>query len=144
MTTGPDGRVIYSYLCIGCPLGCRLELDESATGEMLEVRGNSCKKGAEFARQEHIDPRRVVTTTVAVEGATWPRLPVKTTGSVPKALVRGVCHELAQLRMHAPVTAGDIVVADVLGTGTDVIATRSMPAVAPEAATRVPRGDLRP
>ena len=68
-----------------------MELDESEGGEIIEVRGNSCKKGEEFARQEHIDPRRLVTTTVAVDGALWPRLPVKTTGEVPKMLVREVC-----------------------------------------------------
>ena len=44
------GLETYAYLCIGCPLGCRLELDESQ-GEGLEGRGNSCKKGEEFARQ---------------------------------------------------------------------------------------------
>ena len=141
MTVTPDGRATYSYLCIGCPLGCRLELDEAATGEMLEVRGNSCKKGVEFAKQEHLDPRRVVTTTVAVDGARWPRLPVKTTGTVPKGLVREVCHALAQVRARAPVAAGDIVVSDVLGTGTDVVATRTMPAATTGDGAR---GDLRP
>jgi len=65
-------RETFSYLCIGCPLGCRLELDE-VDGDVVEVRGNSCKKGVTFAREEHVDPRRVVTTTVAIGGAAWPR-----------------------------------------------------------------------
>ena len=127
MTTSSDAHVTHSYLCIGCPLGCRLELEETANGEVLEVRGNSCKRGVEFAKQEHIDPRRVVTTTVAVDGARWPRLPVKTVGAVPKALVREVCHALAVVRVRAPVIAGDVILGDVLGTGVDVVATRSMP-----------------
>ncbi len=119
-------RETYSYLCIGCPLGCRLELDESQ-GELLEVRGNSCKKGEEFARQEHVDPRRVVTTTVAITDALWPRLPVKTDGAVPKALVAEVCRALRAVRAHAPVALGEVIVADVLGTGVDVVATRDLP-----------------
>ena len=53
--------------------------------EIVEVRGNSCRKGDDFARQEHVDPRRTVTTTVAIDGARWPRLPVRTNGAVPKA-----------------------------------------------------------
>ena len=77
---------VSHYLCIGCPLGCRLEVEEEA-GEIIEIRGQSCKKGEVFARQEHTDPRRVVTTTVAVAGGLWPRLPVKTEGDVPKAAI---------------------------------------------------------
>ena len=115
----------FAYLCIGCPLGCRLELDESQ-GEVLEVRGSSCKKGEEFARQEHVDPRRVVTTTVVIAGALWPRLPVKTSGPVPAAMVADVCRALRRARASAPVALGAVIVADVLGTGVDVIATRDM------------------
>ncbi len=122
-------RSTQTYLCIGNPLGCRLELDEAADGEIVEVRGYSCRKGKEFAVQEHTDPRRLVTTTVAVEGARWPRLPVKTTAPVPKDLVRQVCAVLRSVRVEAPVRAGDVIVADVLGTGSDVVATREMPAL---------------
>ena len=127
MTARSDDCSTFTYLCIGCPFGCRMELDESEGGEIIEVRGNSCKKGEEFAKQEHIDPRRLVTTTVAVEGALWPRLPVKTTGEVPKLLVRDVCRALVNVRVQAPVVGGQVILADVLDTGVDVVATRSMP-----------------
>jgi CxxC motif-containing protein len=122
-------RSTYSYLCIGCPLGCRLEVDEAADGEIVEVRGFSCRKGKEFAVQEHTDPRRLVTTTVAVTGARWPRLPVKTTTTVPRDRVLDVCAALRRVRVRAPVRNGDVIVADVLGTGADVVATRDLPAV---------------
>ena len=85
---------ITTYLCIGCPLGCRLELEETDDHEIVEVRGFSCKKGERFAIEEHTDPRRMVTTTVAVEDGIFPRLPVRTAEPVPKALVRRVCEEL--------------------------------------------------
>lgn len=124
-----------SYLCIGCPLGCRLEVDESPEGDILEVRGFACRKGKEYAVQEHTDPRRLVTTTVAVDGARWPRLPVRTVEAVPKDRVRDVCLALDGVRVVAPVHIGDVIVADVLGTGTDVVATRDLPATAPAAGT---------
>jgi CxxC motif-containing protein len=116
----------YTYLCIGCPFGCRLELDESADGDIVEVRGFHCKRGDEFARQEHTDPRRVLTTTVAIDGARWPRLPVKTAASIPKALVVDVCRALRGVRVRAPIAVGDVIVADIAGSGVDVVATRSM------------------
>ena len=131
-----EQRSTYSYLCIGCPLGCRLELDESADGEIVEVRGFSCRRGREFAVQEHTDPRRVVTTTVAIEGARWPRLPVKTSATVPKSLVPEVCRVLASVRVQAPARAGQLVVVDVLGTGVDIVATRDLAALEPTDARR--------
>lgn len=124
-----------SYLCIGCPLGCRLEVDESPLGDIIEVRGFACRKGKEYAVQEHTDPRRLVTTTVAVDGARWPRLPVRTVDTVPKDLVREVCRALEAVRVDAPVQIGDVIVADVLGTGTDVVATRDLPVSPPPAGT---------
>ena len=117
-----------TYLCIGCPLGCRLEVDADDAGAIVEIRGFSCKRGKEYAAQEHVDPRRVVTTTVAVDGGTLARLPVRSAGTVPKALVRDACRALRAVHMHAPVRMGDVVLADILGTGVDIVATRDMAA----------------
>jgi len=124
--TTADDTATYAYLCIGCPLGCRLEVDEDSQGEIIEVRGSSCRKGDRYAAQEHTDPRRNLTTTVAVSGGLWPRLPVKTAGDIPKDLLRDACEELRTVRMQAPVKVGDVVVEDLLGTGCAVVATRDM------------------
>lgn len=122
----PEPRVT-GYLCIGCPLGCRLEVEEGAEGEIVEVRGFSCRKGRDFATAEHTAPTRMVTTTVAVTGGVWPRLPVRTVDPVPKHLVVDVCGALREVVVRAPVRLGDVVVADVLGTGVDVVASRDLP-----------------
>ncbi|MDH3706267.1 MAG: DUF1667 domain-containing protein [Acidimicrobiia bacterium] len=124
MTT--DDRVT-AYLCIGCPLGCRLEVEEDAEGHIVEVRGSRCRRGDRYAAQEHTDPRRVVTTTVAIAGSRWPRLPVRTLGDVPKDLVRRAVRDLGQVRLTAPIRMGDVVVDDLLGTGVAVAATRDAP-----------------
>jgi len=114
------------YLCIGCPLGCRLEVEEDASGQ-VEVRGNSCKRGLEFARQEHADPRRMVATTVRVEGGRWARLPVRTREAVPKAQVLPLCRALHAITVEAPLAMGTVVLSNALGTGVDVVASRDMP-----------------
>lgn len=118
---------VTHYLCIGCPLGCRLEVEEDQEGSVVEVRGHSCRKGKTFAEREHHDPRRMVTTTVAVEGGRWSRLPVHTTAEVPKQSVHDVVRSLRTVRLIAPVERGQVVVSDVLGTGVDVVASRPMP-----------------
>lgn len=100
---------ITHYLCIGCPLGCRLEVHEDDQGDIVEVRGFSCRKGKIFAEREHTDPRRMVTTTVAVPNGRWARLPVHTS-----------------VEVSAPIRMGDVVVPDVLGTGADGGASRDL------------------
>lgn len=123
--SAPDRETTH-YLCTGCPLGCRLEV-EHEEGEIVEVRGFSCKRGKTFAVQEFTDPRRSVSTTVRVEGGRWARLPVKTAEQVPKDRVQELCDALHRLTLHAPVRMGDVVVGDAAGTGIAVVATRDMP-----------------
>lgn len=115
------------YLCIGCPLGCRLEVDEHPDDHaIVEVRGFSCRRGKEYAIQEHTAPQRMVTTTVAIDHAPWVRLPVRSKKAVPKDKVMAICGALRTVRVSAPVSNGDVILANVLESGVDIIATRDM------------------
>jgi CxxC motif-containing protein len=114
------------YLCIGCPLGCRLEVEGDEAGKVVEVRGWSCKNGKAYGRQEHTDPRRFVATTVGIRGASWKRIPVKTSSAVPKGLVRDVVCVVQGVEVEAPIKIGTVILADVLGTGVDIVTTRDM------------------
>lgn len=125
MTT-PDR---FTYLCTSCPLGCRLEVDV-VDDDIVEIRGFECAKGKRYAKQEHTDPRRPVSTTVAVSGGLLPRLPVRTAEPVPKPAVLDVVRSLRQVTVHAPVTRNQVIVTDVAGIGIDIIATRAMAAEA--------------
>ncbi|GIV70009.1 DUF1667 domain-containing protein [Caldilinea sp.] len=119
--------VTVRYLCIGCPLGCRLEVDEDLEEHaIVEVRGFSCRRGKEYAIQEHTAPQRMVTTTVAIDKARWARLPVRTSRPAPKDKVLEICRALRTVRVSAPIASGDIIVRNVLNTGVDIIATRDM------------------
>ncbi len=124
--------VTVRYLCIGCPLGCRLEVDEDLEEHaIVEVRGFSCRRGKEYAIQEHTAPQRMVTTTVAIDKARWARLPVRTSRPAPKDKVLEICRALRTVRVSAPIASGDIIVRNVLNTGVDIIATRDMAEWAP-------------
>ncbi len=113
------------YLCTGCPLGCRLEVDAVA-GDVIEVRGHTCKRGERYGRQEYLDPRRPLSTTVWVRGARVARLPVRSAESVPRDRLVEVAEALRGVCVDAPVRRGQVVLADVAGTGVDVIASRSL------------------
>jgi len=115
-----------SFVCIGCPIGCALVLTHEGR-EVVEVHGNECDRGAKYARQEFTDPRRALSTTVAIAGAHWPRLPVKVTKQLPKDRVREAARILHALRVEAPVERGRVLVKDLLGEpGVDVVACRTM------------------
>ena len=105
-----------NIICIVCPKGCRLTVDENT----LAVTGNGCPRGAEYGKNELTHPVRVVTSTVRVEGADICRCPVKTAGSVPKEKMFAVMDALDGVCLHAPVHCGDVVLADVCGTGVDL------------------------
>jgi CxxC motif-containing protein len=115
-----------SFVCIACPIGCPLVLTHEGR-EVTEIHGNACDRGAKYARQEFTDPRRDLSTTVAIAGARWPRLPVKATRPIPKERVREAVRLLRALRVEAPVERGRVLARDLLGEpGVDVVACRGM------------------
>ena len=50
----------------------------------------------------------------------------KTRNPIPKKLIAECMKQLAALELTAPVAAGSVILADVCGTGVDVIATKSV------------------
>ena len=111
--------------CIGCPMGCQLTATIE-NGVVTAVTGNTCKRGDSYARKECVAPARTVTGTVRVSGGALPVVSVRTAGEVPKEKVLDVARALCRVQLTAPVQAGDVVIPDVLGTGVDVVATRSV------------------
>lgn len=110
--------------CINCPMGCRMRV-EMEDGRVVSVSGNGCGRGGLYARQECVDPRRTVTAVIPLEGGAMP-LSVKTSAPIPKRLIAQCMSELADVKLCAPVQMGSIVLANVCGTGVDVIATKSV------------------
>jgi len=115
------------FVCIGCPIGCPLQLTHEGPN-IVEVEGHECGRGAKYARQEFVDPRRSFSTTVPICGARWVRLPVKLSRPVPKEKILEVAKLIHALRVDAPVSVGQVLLRDVLGEpGIEVVSSRSMP-----------------
>ncbi|SCI95501.1 Uncharacterized protein with conserved CXXC pairs [uncultured Clostridium sp.] len=110
--------------CTVCPMGCSLVVSK-VDGE-YKVEGNTCKRGAKYGVEEVTNPRRVITTTVKLNGGYLNLLPVKTNDSVPKELMFDIMKLLDNVEVNAPVSVGDVIVKDVLGTGVDVVSAKSM------------------
>jgi len=114
-----------TLICTNCPLGCILEATFDKE-KITSLEGNGCKRGEQYAEKEIFHPERVVTTTVRISGASIPFIPVKTENSVPKKVSFDVMKLAFGVHLHAPIKAGDVVIKDLLGTGVDLIATRTL------------------
>lgn len=110
-------------ICIGCPKGCLLHVDETKD---YEVTGYSCNIGKEYGRRELTDPRRSISSVVSIKNATHPVCPVKTTAPVPKKLMGEAVEALKNITITSPVNIGDVVVKNVCNTGIDWVVTKQM------------------
>ena len=115
-----------NFVCIGCPVGCPLQLTHEGAA-ILEIEGHECNRGAKYARQEFTDPRRSLSTTIAIEGAHWRRLPVKVSTQIPKDRSRQAVERIHGLRVCAPVRVGQVLLRGVLDDPeAEVVACRTM------------------
>jgi CxxC motif-containing protein len=115
-------------VCTQCPLGCKINVvyADADEIEIVEVKGNRCKRGLEFVKQEITDPLRVVVTSVKVENGEIPMASVRSDKPVPLRLMQDIMKILKQTKVKAPVKRGDVIIQNILGTGSDIIATRSV------------------
>ena len=114
-------------ICINCPMGCRLTVDDSDKNNIL-VTGNTCPRGKTYAINEITAPKRMVTGSVRVSGGTIPMVSVKTREAIPKQLICESLEVLKNVVLTAPVHIGDVAVKDVCGCGVDVIVTKNVEA----------------
>lgn len=113
--------------CIGCPLGCNLTVTIE-NNEVTDVTGNTCKRGDAYARKEVTHPTRIVTSSVRVADGVSPMVSCKTKEDIPKDKIFDCVNALRGVTINAPVAIGDIIIADVAGTGAAVIATKNVAA----------------
>lgn len=115
-------------ICIGCPLGCRITVSME-NGEVVDVTGNTCKRGEAYAIKEVTAPARTVTSTVIVKGGTLRMVSVKTQTDIPKEKIQDCMAALKGVCVEAPVHIGQVIVENVAGTGVNVVATKNIKAV---------------
>ncbi len=115
---------VRELICIGCPLGCPLTV--KMDGENIEVSGNTCKRGDDYARKEVLSPTRIVTSTVHVTGGAIEMVSVKTKTDIPKDKIFAIMDEIRKVTVEAPVSIGDVIIDNCAGTGVPVIATKDV------------------
>ena len=114
--------------CVTCPMGCAITVELSDSGEVLSVKGNTCKRGEVYAENECTHPQRSLATTVKVDGGIHNVVPCKSAGALPKEKIFDCMEEINKACAKAPVALGDVLVENVCGTGINIVATNHCPA----------------
>jgi len=109
-------------ICISCPNGCHLSVDETT----MEVEGNKCPRGILFAKQELTNPIRTVTSTVRTIFPEFPVISVRTTKDISKAKIMPLMKLLNTIVVNEKLAINSIVIQNVLDTGADIITTTNM------------------
>jgi CxxC motif-containing protein len=115
-------------ICTVCPTGCGLTVTME-NGVPAKVTGNLCRRGQAYAIAECTNPVRTLTTTVRLCNGDRPLLPVRTTKPVPRARMREMVRVLNEMAVSAPIAMGTVLLADILGSGADVVATQDVPGI---------------
>ncbi|RJP30877.1 MAG: DUF1667 domain-containing protein [Actinobacteria bacterium] len=116
-----------TIICIGCPLGCRVTVIQDKKGNVAGLKGAECKQGQKYVLEELKNPVRTLTATVPTGDEGFPLLPVRTSLSILKTLLKPVMVETARVKVKPPVKAGDVILKNVKRTGADLIATADWP-----------------
>lgn len=122
--------MLKTYTCITCPIGC--DVTASVEGSNIAISGNLCSKGEVYVKQELTEPKRIITSSVLVEGGELSLVSVRLTAPIPKEQIFDVMGQIKKVVVKAPVSMGQVLLKDVLGLKSDVIATKEVPAHRPE------------
>lgn len=114
---------MIELVCIGCPKGCHLHVDENND---YEVTGYSCNIGKEYGKNELLNPTRVLTSTVKINKGIHNRLPVRSNKPLPKDKLLEASLSLKDVEVTSPIKKGEIIVKNILNTGVDIVSSRDM------------------
>lgn len=111
----------HEIICIVCPMGCTMSV-ETEGEQVLSVSGNSCPRGAAYAKTEFTDPRRTVTSVIKTCDGFM--VPIKTDKTIPKDKIFECMDKINRLHPSSKeLEVGSVICENILDTGANVIVT---------------------
>ncbi|WP_347559788.1 DUF1667 domain-containing protein [Clostridium sp. AM58-1XD] len=117
------------------PMGCEVTA-EVMEGKEIITTGHTCPRGREYVIQEMTNPLRNIASSVLVKGGELPLASVRLDRPVPRDRIFDVMAEIRKQKLTAPVKAGQVVIENVLGLGSNVITTKRVAVVGGEQSRR--------
>lgn len=106
------------YICIVCPKGCHITVEDG------NISGYTCVRGLNYVKQESVDPRRVLTSTVKVDDENVLVCPIRSTEALPKDKIFDCMKEINKVSLTLPISMHQVVIKNILDTGIDIITTK--------------------
>ena len=114
-----------SITCIICPNGCQMEAEYSVETGLL-IAGFRCERGREYGKNEFFTPKRIFTSSIKIYGANRRMLPVRSDRPIPKEKLMDCMKEIRKISLQAPIAEHQIIIPDILHTGTDIVASMTL------------------
>ena len=113
--------------CVVCPAGCKVTVTLDDDGKIADIQGHTCKRGKTYAENEVTHPVRTLTSTVYIDTSDGRKmLPVKTDRAIPKETLFDAMEIVRAYTAKAPVKTGDVLIADFIEKGTNLVACKDM------------------
>ncbi|WP_055665391.1 DUF1667 domain-containing protein [Desnuesiella massiliensis] len=118
--------MIYKAICKSCEKKCVLDIYSYEEGE-IEVKGNECEIGIDYANEEINNTKKIFTTLVRIKGSErYNVVPVKSSAPIDKKLWIECSKALSRIYVGAPTKIGDVICKNILNTGVDIICARNV------------------
>lgn len=123
-------------ICIMCPMGCPLDIEEKKSEKSIEVTkadgtktnititGNTCKRGFDYAKSEYTMPVRMVTSLVKINKGGV--LACKTTKPVAKSKIKDILLRLKDFELQKAQPIGSVIINNIDNEGADIIITSEL------------------
>jgi CxxC motif-containing protein len=111
-------------VCIACPIGCNITVTLE-NNEVINVEGNTCKRGEMYAKTECTHPTRILTTTMKVCNGRLPVVSVKSDKPLPKESLLDCMKMVNDVVLEAPMKIGDVAIKDIV-EGVNIVLTRDI------------------
>jgi len=110
-------------------MGCSLDVESDKSTD-LSVAGNKCPRGIDYAKEEILAPKRVVTATMPLllsitDKSSVRRIPVKTSSPCLREKIPALLKDIYKVQVALPVKNGDVLIKNWNNEGIDIIATRT-------------------
>lgn len=127
-----SGEPFREIICTVCPIGCKIRIRKSESGELI-IEGNTCKRGLQYAKDEVLNPKRTLTTTVLQKLKVKEEsgnvchsrmIAVRSSRPIPLEQTIRVMDLIRKTVIKKSVKEGDVILSNVQGTQADIIVTR--------------------
>ena len=112
------------FICKNCEKQCVLDIDEYEGS--IEVTGNQCSDGINYAMKEKDNTKGILTTLVRIKGGRISVLPVKSSMPIERKIWLECSKALSRIYVGIPVKIGDVICKNILNTGVDIVSTKNV------------------